>query len=153
MSDRIAVMARGRIEQVSSPTEIYDRPETLFVNQFVGTTNVLPGEFGTGGAGARVMFADGIGLDVPGTASFVSGAKVAVSIRPEQLRVVAGGGLPGTVKAVMPLGSHVVYDVEIAPQLSVKVSEPREGQAMRRAGERVHVAPTSPDACRIYPAS
>jgi putative spermidine/putrescine transport system ATP-binding protein len=153
MSDRIAVMARGRIEQISSPTEIYDRPETLFVNQFVGTTNVLPGEFATGGAGARVTFADGIGLDVPGTASFVSGAKVAVSIRPEQLRVVSSGGLPGTVKAVMPLGSHVVYDVEIAPHLSVKVSEPREGQTMRRSGERVHVAPTSPDACRIYPAS
>jgi len=152
MSDRIAVMARGRIEQVSSPTEIYDRPATLFVNQFVGTTNVLPGEFGTGGAGARVTFADGIGLDVPGTAVFVSGAKVAVSIRPEQLRVVPGGGLAGTVKAVMPLGWHVVYDVEIAPRLSVKVSEPREGQAMRRAGERVHVAPTSPDACRVFPA-
>src|ERR1051325_47986 len=45
MADRIAVMAHGRIEQVSSPTEIYDRPATLFVNQFVGTTNALVGEF------------------------------------------------------------------------------------------------------------
>ena len=153
MSDRIAVMARGRIEQVSSPTEIYDRPETLFVNQFVGTTNVLPGEFALGGTGGHVTFAEGIALDVPGAAKFLNGARVAVSIRPEQLRVVAAGGLAGTVKAVMPLGSHVVYDVEIAPQLSVKVSEPREGQTMRASGERVHVAPTSPDACRIFPAS
>ena len=100
-----------------------------------------------------MTFADGIGIDVPGMASFVNGAKVAVSIRPEQLRVVPAGGLPGTVKAVMPLGAHVVYDVEIAPHLSIKVSEPREGQPMRRSGERVHVAPTSPDACRIFPAS
>src|SRR5207244_9761379 len=45
MADRIAVMARGSIEQVASPTEIYDRPSTLFVNQFVGTANVLSGEF------------------------------------------------------------------------------------------------------------
>ena len=45
MADRIAVMARGSIEQVSSPTEIYDRPKTLFVNQFVGTANVVAGEF------------------------------------------------------------------------------------------------------------
>src|SRR5882724_3047592 len=45
MADRIAVMARGSIEQVSSPTEIYDRPKTLFVNQFVGTANVVSGEF------------------------------------------------------------------------------------------------------------
>jgi putative spermidine/putrescine transport system ATP-binding protein len=158
MSDRIAVMARGRIEQISTPTQIYDRPETLFVNQFVGTTNVLPGRFtavtdGGTGTGARVTFAPGTGLDVPGTSGFVNGARVAVSIRPEQLRVVPAGGLPGTVKAVMPLGAHVVYDVEIAPALSLKVSEPREGQPMRQSGERVHVAPTSPAACRIFPAS
>lgn len=153
MSDRIAVMARGRIEQVSSPTEIYDKPETLFVNQFVGSTNVLPGEFATGGTGARVTFAGGIGLDVPPTPGFIDGTKVAVAIRPEQLRVVPAGGLPGTVKAVMPLGAHVVYDVEVAPALSVKVSEPREGQPMRASGERVHVAPTSPAACRVFPAS
>jgi len=44
---------------VSSPTEIYDQPQTLFVNQFVGTTNVLPGEFASGDTTARVTFADG----------------------------------------------------------------------------------------------
>jgi putative spermidine/putrescine transport system ATP-binding protein len=82
----------------------------------------------------------------------VHGTKVAVSIRPEHLRVVASGGLAGTVKAVLPLGSHVVYDIEIAPGVSLKMSEPREG-ALRQSGERVHVAPASPAACRIYPAS
>src|SRR6476646_2880704 len=44
MADRIAVMNRGRIEQVSSPTDVYDRPQTVFVNQFVGTTNLLHDE-------------------------------------------------------------------------------------------------------------
>ena len=43
MADRIAVMSRGNIEQVSTPTEIYDKPMTLFVNKFVGTTNVFAG--------------------------------------------------------------------------------------------------------------
>src|SRR5256712_6512857 len=51
MADRIAVMTRGRIEQISSPTDIYDRPATLFVNQFVGTTNVLTGEVAESNAG------------------------------------------------------------------------------------------------------
>jgi putative spermidine/putrescine transport system ATP-binding protein len=152
MADRIAVMARGRIEQVSSPTEIYDRPATLFVNQFVGTTNVLTGEFSKEGTVARVMLS-GAALDVPSEASFVNGTKVAVSIRPEHLRVVPSGGLAGTVKAVLPLGSHVVYDIEVAPGVSLKMSEPREGQEMRQSGERVQVAPTSPGACRIFPAS
>jgi putative spermidine/putrescine transport system ATP-binding protein len=145
------VMARGRIEQVSTPTEIYDKPATLFVNQFVGTTNVLRGELAKDGAVARVVLA-GAALDVPVDARFANGAKVAVSIRPEHLRVAPSGGLAGTVKAVLPLGSHVVYDIEIAPGVSLKMSEPREGQPMRESGARVNVAPTSPAACRIYPA-
>jgi putative spermidine/putrescine transport system ATP-binding protein len=152
MADRIAVMARGRIEQVSSPTEIYDKPATLFVNQFVGTTNVLNGEFSRNGAGARVMLADAA-LDVPAGSTFTNGTKVAVSIRPEHLRVVPSGGLAGIVKAVLPLGSHVVYDIEIAPGVSLKMSEPREGQGMRQSGARVNVAPSSPAVCQVFPTS
>src|SRR5436853_3751101 len=76
MADRIAVMARGRIEQVSSPTEIYDRPATLFVNQFVGTTNVLSGAFTAGGSGARVALPGGLALDVPAQSGFADGARV-----------------------------------------------------------------------------
>src|SRR3954454_1076614 len=59
MADRIAVMARGRIEQVSSPTAIYDSPQTLFVNEFVGTTNVLLGEFLAGAGSPAVRVAGG----------------------------------------------------------------------------------------------
>src|SRR3954464_9035084 len=151
MADRIAVMARGRIEQVSSPTEIYDKPATLFVNQFVGTSNVLTGEFSKDGAAARVSLS-GTALDVPAEPSFANGTKVTISIRPEHLRVVPSGGLAGTVKAVLPLGSHVVYDIEIAPGVSLKMSEPREGKAVRQSGEQVRVAPTSPVALRIFPA-
>src|SRR6266852_6413948 len=44
MADRIAVMARGSVEQVASPTDVYDHPATLFVNQFVGSTNLIPGK-------------------------------------------------------------------------------------------------------------
>jgi putative spermidine/putrescine transport system ATP-binding protein len=62
-------------------------------------------------------------------------------------------GLAGVVKAVMPLGSHVVYDVEIGPGVSLRISEPREGQTtMRQAGASVNVAPTTPGACLIFPA-
>src|SRR5262245_16266775 len=116
MADRIAVMARGAIEQVSSPTEIYDAPQTLFVNQFVGTANVVAGEFvANGGAGAvRVA---GVLLPVNASASFVNGAKVLVSMRPEQLRLEsspAAGRLAAVVKTVMPPGPPVVYDVGIA---------------------------------------
>ena len=154
MADRIAVMSRGVIEQVSTPTEIYDAPKTLFVNEFVGTTNVFAGEFSNDGAAARVTLPGGIGIDVPSKPGFIDGRKVAVSIRPEQLHIVPAGGLMGTVKAVMPLGAHVIYEVELTPGVSLKLSEPREGQiTMRQTGDRVQVAPTSPDACNVFPAS
>src|ERR1700710_251651 len=58
MADRIAGMSRGNIELASTPTEIYARPQTLFVNQFVGTTNVLRGEFFNGPV-AQVRLAGG----------------------------------------------------------------------------------------------
>ena len=81
----------------------------------------------------------GVGIDVPAKPGFTDGSKVAVSIRPEQLHIVAVGGLSGTVKAVMPLGAHVIYEVELRPGVSLKVSEPREGHVTvrqsRRAGE------------------
>jgi putative spermidine/putrescine transport system ATP-binding protein len=153
MADRIAVMSRGNIEQVSTPTEIYDRPQTLFVNQFVGTTNVLSGEF-FNGPPTQIRLAGDAAIDVAAKPGFTNGSKVVVSIRPEQLHVVANGGLPGTVRAVMPLGTHVVYEVEITAGTLLKVSESREGRTtMRQTGEEVHIVPTSPDACHVFPAA
>jgi putative spermidine/putrescine transport system ATP-binding protein len=154
MADRIAVMSRGVIEQVSTPTEIYDAPKTLFVNEFVGTTNVFSGEFSRSVDAGRVALGGGLGIDVPLKPGFINGSRVAVSIRPEQLHVVSSGGLAGIVKAVMPLGAHVIYEIEIAPGMSLKISEPREGHVtIRQTGERVNVAPLSPSACNVFPAS
>ena len=155
MADRIAVMARGSIEQVSSPTEIYDRPQTLFVNQFVGTANVVAGEFVSADhCVATVRVTGGAVLKARETPQLVSGAPVLVSVRPEQLRLESAPGdgrIAGVVKAVMPLGPHVVYEVETAGGASLKVSEPRAAAAaLRRPGESVHVA-ASEAACRVFP--
>src|SRR5215471_9132191 len=85
MADRIAVMSRGRIEQVSPPTEIYDRPQTLFVNEFVGSTNLLPGRLVTAPSGAAaVQLQAGVTLPVADGKSLQSGSSVVLSIRPEQ---------------------------------------------------------------------
>src|ERR1700758_3318607 len=107
MADRIAVMSRGRIEQVASPSEIYDRPQTLFVNEFVGSTNVLPGRFvNVASGGAVELQTGGAVLKARETPQLVSGAQVLVSVRPEQLRLESVPGderIAGVVKAVMPL--------------------------------------------------
>ena len=76
MADRIAVMSRGRIEQVSSPTEIYDEPKTLFVNEFVGTSNILPGDVLPQRRGMLASCsASGIAIDVPSKSSFADGTQ------------------------------------------------------------------------------
>jgi putative spermidine/putrescine transport system ATP-binding protein len=156
MADRIAVMSRGRIEQVSPPTEIYDSPLTLFVNEFVGTTNVLRGEFVDGRLGeAMVRLNGGSAISVSPSAKFPPGSKVIVSIRPEQLRMhssSADGVLGGTIKAVMPLGAHVVYDVALSDGPSLKVSEPREAAGeLKSVGMPVYLKPASSNSCHVFP--
>jgi putative spermidine/putrescine transport system ATP-binding protein len=154
MADRIAVMHRGRIEQMASATEIYDRPATLFVNQFVGTTNVLSGRIvATDGTGTEVALAAGVLRTPP--SHLMKGADVIVSVRPEHFRVQdegESGQLSGIVKVVMPLGPQVIYDVEIPGGTGVKISQPRDASSVQlQSGSIVHFAPISPAACHTFP--
>jgi putative spermidine/putrescine transport system ATP-binding protein len=154
MADRIAVMNRGRIEQVASPTDIYDHPATLFVNQFVGTTNLIPGKLANVDAGGCEVEVAGGKLRAAPASGLVEGMDVMVSVRPEQWRMQSAGAnaaLAGTVKMVMPLGPQVVYDVEIPGGTSIKISRAREsGAALLESGSIVHVAPLSAAKCHVF---
>jgi putative spermidine/putrescine transport system ATP-binding protein len=153
MAERIAVMNKGRIEQLSPPTEIYDRPHTLFVNQFVGTTNLIPGEIADVALGT-VRLADGATLAAPPVSGILLGARVLVSIRPEQLRLHNQRGdstLAVTIKVVLPLGPNVIYEAETQDGMSLKISQPRDARAgLLAPGDRVFVAPATPDACQVF---
>jgi putative spermidine/putrescine transport system ATP-binding protein len=155
MADRVAVMNQGRIEQVASPTDIYDKPATLFVNQFVGTTNLLAGELVANDVmHSTVRLAEGQIVAARFAPGLVQGAKVRISVRPEQLRLHSDGGsdrLSGVVRAVMPLGPHVVYEIELSGRQLLKVNEPREGaNNLRMPGDIVHVAPAAPTSCLVF---
>jgi spermidine/putrescine transport system ATP-binding protein len=92
MSDRIAVMSEGRVEQVGTPEEIYHSPTTVFVAGFIGTANLLPGTVeSVRGDRAVVHLAGGRRAEVPtGLAHFDRGSAAMVMIRPERLRLSAG---------------------------------------------------------------
>ncbi len=95
MPDRIAVMNRGRVEQVGTPDEIYARPATAFVTDFVGKMNFLEGRLlgpvRADVAGAALELAEPVGLG--------AGAPVTVCVRPEGIVVRGvGGGRPNTLK-------------------------------------------------------
>jgi putative spermidine/putrescine transport system ATP-binding protein len=112
MSDRIAVFNNGRIEQIGSPAELYDRPQTRFVADFVGESNFIE-------ASVRQIEGDVIRCDSsdgcihaarPSRALF-EGARLALALRPERLRVMprnasAGGAnsLPGSISEIVYLG-------------------------------------------------
>jgi spermidine/putrescine transport system ATP-binding protein len=125
MSDRIAVMRHGRIDQLGTPEELYERPTTAFVAGFLGVSNLLDGEVvSRDGSWVQVRLADGATVRAP--AERVNGAQaVRVGVRPEKLRVVpaesgASGGdgegdlnsLGGTVLDASYIGVSTQYLVE-----------------------------------------
>jgi len=154
MADRIAVLNRGAVEQFANPVEIYDRPATLFVNQFVGTTNLLPGTVeSVDGSECRVGIAGGESI-VCRANGFRAGARVVLSIRPERLRLVNAPG-PGRLRAkvglIRPLGPTLVYDLTLATGAPVRVAAPRpELAAVPASGSEVFIEPTAIDACLLF---
>lgn len=124
MSDRIAVMRNGRIEQLGTPEELYERPATDFVAGFLGVSNLLDAEVaGRGDPFADVRLADGTILRAPSSA--LNGeTRVRLGVRPEKLRVLAvdeGGAqgfdgqsnaIEGTVLDASYIGVSTQYLVE-----------------------------------------
>jgi putative spermidine/putrescine transport system ATP-binding protein len=107
ISDRVAVLSKGKIEQIGTPAEIYGSPATPFVAQFVGTMNRLESTVADPAAGA-VDYA-GVRLEVDAARGRIQGESVLLLVRPETVEVEAaavdGGGLVGEVLSHTFLGS------------------------------------------------
>jgi spermidine/putrescine transport system ATP-binding protein len=111
MADRIAVMNHGRIEQLGTPTELYEQPATAFVAGFLGVSNLLPGTI----SGAdTVRLRSGPEVHVPPAALAGRTGDVAVGIRPEKIELGEGQGnaLAGTVVEQAYVGVATQYIVE-----------------------------------------
>jgi putative spermidine/putrescine transport system ATP-binding protein len=131
MSDRIAVFNHGRIEQVGTPAEIYERPSTPFVAGFVGTSNLFTTTV-DGQRGEYTMTrvgSDGMAL-LAGTGR-TAGAKITIAVRPEKIRLQEAAAAPaeglcharGTITDVVYLGTVTRYLVAIEGAGSVVVLE------------------------------
>jgi spermidine/putrescine transport system ATP-binding protein len=137
MSDRIAVMNRGRVEQVASPEEVYDRPATTFVAGFIGVSNLMP---------ATVTGSDEVRLDqgqsiATGTADFSPGERCHAVVRPEKLRVELGenghgGGdhprVEGVVASSLYLGTATQITVDLGEETRMTVLVPNADEAERQ---------------------
>jgi spermidine/putrescine ABC transporter ATP-binding subunit len=123
LSDRIAVMRDGRVLQVGPPRELYERPRSRFVADFVGTNNLLPGTVG-GTANGVVVVETSLGpLRARAITRLVPGTPGVVAVRPENVLVGVGPGpeggnrLVGTVALAAYLGSTLRYDVRAGASL------------------------------------
>ncbi len=155
MADRIAVLNRGKVEQFATPTEIYDRPATLFVNSFVGTSSLLPGELTEkNGTRCRVALDAGAELVCEAATDCAPGERVLLSVRPERLHFAEPGhdqSVAAIVRAVMPLGPSTVFDVVARDGTAVKVVEDRAATAPAlRAGQPCALRLAAADACAIF---
>ena len=141
MSDRVAVLSRGRLQQVAAPEEIYERPATLYVADFVGRNNVIEAALGdTSGTRPLVRFGDGTEIALPSWRGIPSdGGRFGVCVRPESLRLTdAAGTFAGIVAGVQYTGASRLCEVESAVgRLQIEVSR---SAACPRRGELVHVA-------------
>jgi ABC-type Fe3+/spermidine/putrescine transport system ATPase subunit len=138
LSDRIAVMHAGRVEQLGSPREIYERPATRFVAEFIGASTVLRGH---GAAADRVTLAGGETLRVLGLSGIRAGEAIELAIRPERIRLAGGAGenvMDGRVTGVVYQGvqTELIVEIGAGQRLLVFVAEPAPtalavGQALR----------------------
>ena len=160
MADRVAVLSQGRLEQFSPPTEIYDAPDSLFVNTFVGSANLLGGVLVDSDRTAGRVRLDAGGLIETRAPKddLRPGSRVTVCLRPEHLSVdpaaTDADTLNGVVEMGLPLGATIVHEIRVGDGTAVKVSEPRTQRAdLLAPGTPVRLAPVAPRLASVFAAA
>jgi putative spermidine/putrescine transport system ATP-binding protein len=156
MADRIAVMCDGRVEQFAPPTEVYDRPASLFVNHFVGSVNLVDATIFRRDDGALAIEIPGSGaIYIAAANRFAPDAVVTLSVRPENLHRLATSepkGLEGEITLVMPLGGVCLLEVRLPGGQLLKLTELRKtGARLPLVGDRVNLALVSDEAASLFP--
>jgi spermidine/putrescine transport system ATP-binding protein len=144
MSDRIAVMRAGKVEQLGTPEELYERPRTRFVADFIGTSNLLTGAIESIANGCAVVrLSSGEACLTSAGSDVAVGRPVELSVRPEAIVLhartgndpsQAAGSIPAAVEQVAYLGGNVQYLVRSEGGLSITALAPKTGQRLPVGG-------------------
>ncbi len=164
MSDRIAVMNAGNVEQIGTPTEIYDRPASVFVASFIGQANLWTGRQ-TGRANRDFVEVEVLGSTLkarPGDTAIEPGGRATLMVRPERLRVSpASDGAPtGEVASVHATVTDLTFQGPVvrlllaAPDSSTIVAHvgPEQDLPLLRPGDEVYVS-WAPSASLVLPSA
>ncbi|HEU4354682.1 MAG TPA: ABC transporter ATP-binding protein [Actinomycetota bacterium] len=132
MSDRLAVMSNGRVEQVGTPSEVYEEPATAYVADFLGVSNLMDATAAGGVGDGRGKVKIGEFELVAAKGDTDASGDVKVTIRPERVRLEAQGTtgenrVPGMVERVVYVGSTLQVIVHLAPGQTLQAWMPNEG--------------------------
>ena len=141
VSDRIAVMNLGEIQQIGTPQAIYQRPANLFVASFIGRTNLLSGEIRMENGAAQLVVAGSKRAQIDTLlAEEMKDQKVVVSVRPEEFVIdKTDEGIPATVVSSTFLGLNMHYFLRLSDGTDVQVIQEAELDSRLRDGEQIHL--------------
>ncbi len=151
MSDRIAVMSMGKVMQMGTPVEIYERPNNRFVADFIGESNFFEGQVKSISAEEAAVFIPALNCELTGTpveGGMVNGEEVVVSVRPEKVRITdqprSQNSLSGTIVSTVYIGSNTHVVVQVG-ETRIKVWEQNrisrlDPESFYTVGQEVHMA-------------
>lgn len=154
MSDRIAVMSKGKILQIGSPAEIYEHPTERFVADFIGETNFIEAEVTQRiGADGQIRLPSGVMIQHPLSDSTGVGAKVTLAVRPERIELVRPESehhLSGKIENIVYFGTDTTFYVTLVTgePVTVRVQNRRGHQEVLKTGDPVALR-IAPEAMQI----
>jgi spermidine/putrescine transport system ATP-binding protein len=154
MSDRLAVMSAGQIEQQGTPSEVYEQPSSAYVADFLGLSNLMTAEAlgASSNGGCRLML--GTHELVAGAGAVGSTGPVSICIRPERIVIgdLDGNSVPGVVDRVVYMGPMLQVLIDVEGIGSIQAVVPNQGNITLRRGDAVSVGMPE-DALRVLVAS
>ena len=147
MSDRIAVMNAGHIEQVADPEQVYDKPASTFVAGFIGVSNLMPGVIKSDGANGEILLDSGVTV-AAAVNGFTKGDRCHAVVRPEKLKLGDGTRddprIEGLVESSLYLGTSTQLIVKLDDDVRLTVLVPNVDEAERQklpgGGARVNLS-------------
>ncbi len=136
LSDVVVVMNNGRVEQSGTPDEVYRRPATRFVADFIGRANFVSGAVESLADGAAEISRLGRRMRVPAASGVLAGSPAVVVVRPESMRV-GSGDLRGVVKRATFLGPMAEYELDVGGSVLLAVDPDWMGGGLHEPGEEV----------------
>jgi iron(III) transport system ATP-binding protein len=138
VSDRIAIMSLGVVQQVGSPAEIYRHPANRFVAEFIGKTNLLERDLQHREGASLLHLGDGVTIDVTTIIDSAARGRIHVSVRPEAVRA-AGSGVAAEIVDETFLGSHAQVRARLTTGETIEFLEFSHRSARWTRGEKVHL--------------